>query len=50
MGLNFQGKPVDKPVTVGWDFIKIILVVCSFFWFGWQVGLFCILLSINIDA
>jgi len=27
---------------------KLVIVVCSFFWFGWQVGLLMIVLSVDI--
>ena len=41
-------EPPSTPLEGIWGIIKLVIVVCSFFWFGWQVGLLMILASINL--
>lgn len=40
--------PEQTLVEALWDVVRITLVVCSFFWFGWQVGLLMIIMAIEI--
>lgn len=32
-----------------WDLFRLILLICMFFWFGWKVGLLCIVLGTQIS-
>ena len=32
-----------------WEYIKLVLVVCMFFWFGLLAGLVCLLLVTEIE-
>lgn len=35
-----------KPI---WNAFRFALVICSFFWFGWVVGLIMIVISVEIN-
>ena len=35
-------------IVIGWLMLQLILTVCSFFWFGWQVGLLMILMKVEL--
>lgn len=40
--------PPKTALEAIWTMLRLILVVCMFFWFGWQAGLIAILLVIEI--
>lgn len=38
----------ENSIEIVWGWIKLSLLVCSFFWFGWEVGVLMIIMNINI--
>ena len=32
-----------------WALTKFVLTICSFFWFGWQVGILMLVMGIDYD-
>jgi len=41
-------SPAETGIEALWIIVKLVIIVCSFFWFGWQVGLLMILLLVDI--
>jgi len=43
-------SPPKSGLQAVWDIVKLVIIVCSFFWFGWQVGLLMIVLVVDLGT
>lgn len=47
--MSWKYNPPKNGLNATLGAIQTILIVCMFFWFGWEVGLLTLLCSIDIN-